>query len=164
MSPLGCNTDTSGCSNDGKSIATAFQTLNFAASKTVLGDTVFVMNGTYTNTSSTSNVLDIYKSGTASNRIVYKNYPGHTPLIKLMGNNWSGIAIQGADYITIDGFQIVGNNDAISLTYALSEQLNTNNPATSGNGIGFTREYNNPSNKPHHNVVRNCIISKCGEK
>ena len=165
VSPLGCNTSTSqtsGCQNDGKSITTAFQTLNFAASKTVPGDTVFVMNGTYTNTSPASNVLNIYISGTASKKIVYKNYPGHSPLIKLMGNNWSGIAIQGADYITIDGFQVVGNNDAISLTYALSEQFNTNNPATSGNGIGITSEYNNTSNKPHHNVVRNCIISKCG--
>ncbi len=148
--------------NTGLSVPMAFQTINYAADQTAPGDTVFVMNGLYTNNSPMSNVLDIYNSGTASNGIVYSIYPGHSPIIKLNSNNWSGIAIQGSDYITIDGFQIVGNNDSITLTYALSEQQNTNNPATSGNGIGMTAEYNNNSNRPHHNVIRNCTISKCG--
>jgi parallel beta-helix repeat protein len=156
VSPAGSN------ANDGLTPASAFQTLNYAADQTEPGDTVFVMDGTYTNSSSASNVLDIYNSGTSDSRITYKNYPGANPLIVLTENNWSGIAIQGADYITIDGFQIVGNNDAITLEYAISEQFNTGNPATSGNGIGITREYNNDSNKPHHNVIRNCVISKCG--
>lgn len=156
VSPSGNN------SNSGLSVTTAFQTLNYAANQTSPGDTVFVMNGTYTNSSSASNILNIYNSGTATNRIVYKNYPGQTPTIKLNATNWAGIAIQGADYITIDGFRIIGNNDSITLAYAMAEELNTNNPATSGNGIGITREYNNITNKPHHNVIRNCTISKCG--
>lgn len=156
VSPSGSN------SNNGTSVASAFQTLNFAANQSAPGDTIFVLNGIYTNPSSASNVLDIYTTGNASNGIVYINYPGHTPTIKLNANNWSGIALQGVDYITIDGFQIVGNNDAISLEIALAEATNTNNPATSGNGIGITREYNNDNNKPHHNTIRNCTISKCG--
>ena len=156
VSPSGSNT------NNGLTISTAFQTLNYASGQTSAGDTVFVLNGTYTNLSSNSNVFNIYNSGTAVNNIVFRNYPGHSPLIKLNANNWSGIVIQGADYITIDGFTIVGNNDSITLAYAIAEQLNTNNPATSGNGIGITREYNNITNKPHHNIIRNCTISKCG--
>jgi parallel beta-helix repeat protein len=156
VSPTGNN------NNNGQSVNLAFQTLNFAANVTAPGDTVFVMNGTYINVAPASNILDIYNSGTANQPITYINFPGHSPLLKLNGNNWSGIALQGADYITIDGFKIVGNNDSITLVYAQLEQLNTNNPATSGNGIGITAEYNNISNKPHHNIIRNCNISKCG--
>ena len=149
-------------SNNGLTSVTAFQTLEYAANQTLPGDTVLAMNGTYTNSWPASGVLNITNSGTVSNRIVYKNYPGHTPIIKLNANNWAGIGINGADYITIDGFTILGNNDSITLAYAITEQLNTNNPATSGNGIGITREYNNIANKPHHNIIRNCTISKCG--
>jgi parallel beta-helix repeat protein len=156
VSPAGSNT------NNGLTISTAFQTLNYAANQTSAGDTVFVLNGTYTNLNASSNVMDIYNSGTAVNSIVYMNYPGHAPVIKLNANNWSGIAIQGSDYIVVDGFRIIGNNDAITLPYAQAEQLNTNNPATSGNGIGITREYGNDENKPHHIIIRNCTISKCG--
>lgn len=156
VSPSGSN------ANNGLSVNAAFQTLNFAASQTVPGDTVFVLNGTYTNPASSSNVLDIYNSGTPSNGIVYMNFEGHTPLIKLNSNNWSGIALQGVDYITIDGFEIIGNNDSITIEYAIAETNNLGNPATSGNGIGITQEYNNDSNKPHHNTIRNCKISKCG--
>ncbi len=156
VSPSGSN------SNNGLTEDTAFQTLEYAANQTLPGDTVFAMNGTYTNSWPASGVLNIDTSGTADNRIVYKNYPGHTPLIKLNANNWAGIGINGADYITIDGFTIVGNNDSITLAYALAEQSNTNNPATSGNGIGITRAYNDITNKPHHNIIRNCTISKCG--
>ncbi len=156
VNPSGSN------SNNGLTSVTAFQTLEYAANQTLPGDTVFAMNGTYTNSWPASGVLNITNSGTASNRIVYRNFPGHTPLIKLNANNWAGIGINGADYIKIDGFTIVGNNDSITLAYAIAEQLNTNNPATSGNGIGITREYNNITNKPHHNIIRNCTISKCG--
>jgi parallel beta-helix repeat protein len=156
VSPTGSN------SNNGLTTATAFQTLQYAANLTVPGDTVFAMNGTYTNSNSASNILNIYNSGTASQWIVYKNYLGHNPQIKLNANNWAGIQVQGADYIIIDGFSVIGNNDSITLSYAQSQQANTNNPATSGNGIGCAPEYENPSNKSHHLIIRNCTVSKCG--
>ncbi len=146
--------------NNGLTTATAFKTLNHAALQTAPGDTVFVMNGIYTNPYSF--VLSISNSGTATNRIVYMNYPSHSPVVKMGNTSWQGISIQGADYITIDGFTVIGNNDSITLAYAQSQQNNLNNPATSGNGIGIVREFNNPANLPHHNIVRNCTISKCG--
>ena len=101
VNPSGSNT------NNGLTTVTAFQTLEYAANQTLPGDTVFAMNGTYTNSWPASGVLNINNSGTASNRIVYRNFPGHTPIIKLNANNWAGIGINGADYITIDGFTIV---------------------------------------------------------
>ena len=148
-------------SNNGLTIATAFETLQHAADVVAPGDTVFAMSGTYTKRLNANNVLDIFQSGTAAQWIVFKNYPGQTPVIK-MYDQWSGIAVQGADYIVIDGFSVVGNNDSVTLSYAQAQQANTNNPATSGNGIGCAPEYNNNSNKPHHITICNCKVSKCG--
>lgn len=149
-------------SNTGLTPATAFATLNHAPNQTAPGDTVFVMNGTYTDAYPDIPVLMITNSGTASNPIVFKNYPGHTPLIKINANNWVGISFNGSDYIVVDGFTIVGNNDSIDLAYAQAEMNNTSNPATSSNGIGIAGQYDDSTNKPHHNIVRNCTISKCG--
>jgi parallel beta-helix repeat protein len=147
--------------NNGLSTSFPFQTLQHAADLTFPGDTVFVMTGTYTNMNTGSNILNIYNSGTASKWIVYKNYPGSSPIIKLH-EHWAGIQVQGADYVVIDGFTVIGNNDAITFSVAQSQKNNLNNPATSGNGIGCAPEYNNPSNKSHHVIVRNCTVSKCG--
>ena len=155
VNPLGNN------NNNGLTPATPFQTLQFAAYLTIPGDTVFAMSGIYTNLVHASNVLNIYQSGTPENWIVYKNFPGHIPVIKLY-DQWCGIAVQGADYIVIDGFHIIGNNDSITLAYAQSQQDSLNNPATSGNGIGIGEQYSNPLNKPHHIIVRNCNVTKCG--
>jgi hypothetical protein len=156
VSPQGDN------SNNGLTITTTFKTLNYAADITQPGDTVFVMNGTYTNANISDNVLNIFHSGTASQWITFKNYPGHTPQIKMYANNWGGISIQGSDYIIIDGFSVTGNNDSITLAYAILQKDNLNNSSTSGSGISIAREYSNPINKAHHIIVKNCRVTKCG--
>ena len=153
VSPTGSN------SNNGLSPATAKDDIEYAGVLTAPGDTVFVMNGTYTWANPNSNVVNIYNSGTASNWIVFINYPGHQPVIK--SKNWAGISLQGADYIEVNGFKIIGNADSVTLAYAQSQQTNLNNPITSGNGIGCDKEFNNPSNFCHHIIIRNCTISKC---
>ncbi len=131
---------TSSNSYDGLTPATAFQTLQFAAYQTNPGDTVFAMAGTYTNMVHAATVLKIYNSGTSANWIVYKNYPGDTPIIKLY-DQWCGISVEGSDYIVIDGFTVIGNNDSITLAYAQSHQDSLNDPSTSGNGIGIGSQY-----------------------
>ncbi|MBW4467868.1 MAG: right-handed parallel beta-helix repeat-containing protein [Pegethrix bostrychoides GSE-TBD4-15B] len=144
--------------NDGFSTQNAFATLQKAANQTQPGDTVLVMNGTYTQPpDSNGNVLTVRNSGTANAWITYKAYPGHQPRIASTG--WTGIEIQGADYITIEGFELVGNNDSVTLDYALSQKNNLNNPTTSGNGILINAK--NGSN-PHHIVIRNNSVSKFG--
>ncbi|MGA1978692.1 MAG: choice-of-anchor Q domain-containing protein [Bacteroidales bacterium] len=155
VSPTGSN------NNNGLSADKPFKTLQHAADLTVPGDTVFAMTGTYTNLNTGDNVLNINNSGTANSWIVYKNHPGNTPVIQLY-DQWAGIQVQGADYIVIDGFVVIGNNDSITPDYAQSQKNNINNPATSGNGIGCAPEYGNSSNKPHHIIIRNCTVSKCG--
>lgn len=95
VSPAGSN------SNNGLTAATAYQTLQFAANQTCPGDTVFAMSGIYTNLVPATNVLSIDNSGTSAHWIVNKNFPGHTPVIKIH-DQWCRIAVQGSDYITIE--------------------------------------------------------------
>ncbi len=146
-------------SNNGLTPATAKDDIEDAGLLTAPGDTVFVMNGTYTWANPNSNVVNIYNSGTASNWITYKNFPGHNPIIQ--SQNWAAIQIQGADYIEINGFEIIGNADSITFAYAQSQQTNLNNPLTSGNGIGCAAQFGNPSNRSHHITIKNCKVSKC---
>ncbi|PWT73109.1 MAG: hypothetical protein C5B59_14315 [Bacteroidetes bacterium] len=151
----------SGDNSNGLSEATAFQTLQQGADIAQPGDTVLVMNGTYTNQAYGTFVMDIGKQGTSSKWIVFKNYPGHTPVIQL-SSNWSGISLSGSSYIIIDGFTVIGNNDNIALSYAQSQQNNTSNPLTSGSGITAQVAYNDPNKHPHHITIRNCTVKKCG--
>lgn len=149
-------------SNDGLTPETPFRTIQHAQEITQPGDVVHIMNGVYTNNVPNSDVVTINISGNEENWITFKNYEGHHPIIQMNENNWQGIRIEGADYIIIDGIKIIGNNDNITLEYAISEQNNLFNSSTSGNGIGVVNEFANPENKPHHIVIRNCEVSKCG--
>src|SRR5271166_4647239 len=98
------------------------------------GDIVEVMNGTYNNSSSGGNVVTISNSGTASNPIVYEAAAGQHPVIDTTGQ-WTGIYDNGASYVTINGFDVVGSAASITLAYAQSQASNTNNPLTSATGI-----------------------------
>ncbi len=149
-------------SNNGLSITTAFQTIEKSTYAVSPGDTVFIRNGIYSKTYPESLIAYLTISGTAQNPITFRNYPGETPILQMNATNWGAITINGCDYIIIDGITIIGNNDNITLQYAQSEQLNIGNTATSGNGIAINTEYQNETNRPHHIIVRNCKISKCG--
>ncbi|MBF2047353.1 MAG: right-handed parallel beta-helix repeat-containing protein [Elainella sp. C42_A2020_010] len=146
--------------NTGLSSNSPFRTLQKAADLTQPGDTVYVMNGTYTYADPFDSVLNIRNSGTANAWITYRAYPGHAP--KLKSNNWNAIEVQGAAYIVIDGLKLEGNNDNIKLGYALSQKNNLGNPATSGNGIGIRPSRQGPRKNPHHIIIRNNEISKFG--
>jgi len=120
-------------SNTGSSLTAPFATLQHAANQTQPGDTVMVLNGTYTTPCKGCDVVDITTSGTATAPITYRAYPGQSPLINFL-NAWVGINIS-ANYIIIDGFELAGGRTAITLGYALSQTHNLNNYRTSGNGI-----------------------------
>jgi parallel beta-helix repeat protein len=148
--------------NNGLSIATAFETIEKATYSVAPGDTVFLMSGIYTKTYPESLIVYLTISGTAEKPITIRNYPGEKPILQMNGTNWGAIKINGNDYIIIDGLTIIGNNDNITLAYAQSQETIIGNPATAGNGIMIDAEYNNEVNKPHHIIVRNCTVSKCG--
>lgn len=146
-------------SNTGLNTGQAFRTLQKAADLTAPGDTVVAMNGVYTSEPSTD-VLTINTSGTQGNWIRYRAYPGHTPKLQL-SDNWSGISVNGASYIVIEGFTVVGNAKSITLAEARQQQNNLNNPRTIANCIGVANNFQTPSQRPHHIVIRNNTVSDC---
>ena len=107
------------------------------------GDTVEVMNGTYTGPAR-GNVLTISTSGTASAPITFEAAPGATPVINFSGS-WQGIEID-ASYITINGLTVVGDAANYNLASATAG-YGTGNADLDGNGIAAT------SGKIIHNII-----------
>ncbi|MFP5040875.1 choice-of-anchor Q domain-containing protein [Parasediminibacterium sp. JCM 36343] len=94
---------------NGLSVARAFKTVQKAADKTNAGDTVFIMNGSYAG-------FNISRTGSATGQIVYTNYPGHKPKIVSDSTTYALIRVsQGANYITINGLEVVGYGVKLSL-------------------------------------------------
>ncbi len=145
--------------NDGLKEGAAFRTLQKAADLVQAGDTVYVMNGTYN--SPYANILSLAnKQGRADAPITFTALPGHTPVLQANKNNWNAISITGSSYLVIEGLTLVGARDEITLDYALQQKNNTNNPATSGNGI-FVDYIKGASNKrSHHITINNNNVSK----
>lgn len=119
-------------SNNGTPASTPFATLQQAANVTKPGDTVEVMSGTYTSPGS-YDVLDIRTSGMAGAPITYEAAPGQTPVIDNSGNS-VGIVDEGASYITVKGFTVVGDAASITLSQAESE---LGSSATTEKGIAL---------------------------
>jgi hypothetical protein len=149
---------------DGLSISRPKSTIQQASNATKPGDTVFVMNGTYSNDCAVCNVVNIAKSGKKDKYIVYTNYPGHKPVIRFDG--WAGILItNGASYIKINGFEVIGNNAKIKLANALKQPQSCNNkkgqldPSYNGNGIIIESKKNKRS---HHILISKNIVHDCG--
>lgn len=133
-------------------------TLQAAADLTAPGDTVYLLDGTYTNATAGSVVLEISNSGISAAPITYKAAPNHNPLISL-SNNWEGILVSGASYIVIDGISIEGNALDITIAEAIAAGYPPSPGYTTANvGIGVKK---NGSNNPHHIIVQNCNIHHC---
>jgi parallel beta-helix repeat protein len=153
-------------SNNGLSKTTAFRTLQKAADLTQPGDTVLVMNGTYTKTledkqSEDNSVLRITRSGTDKRYITYKAMSGHTPKI-FVDFNYAGIRIN-ASYIVIDGFTVEGNLPNLSFEEANAAARGTDEAAAlqnykfNSNGIGSFPDAENPATV-HHLIIRNNTV------
>jgi hypothetical protein len=151
--------------NDGLTESTAFRTLQKAANKVSNpGDTVYIMNGTYTQETD-PNKTSLYikqKHGSSGAPITFRAYPGHKPVIK--SKSGYTVIIADSSYITIQGLTLVGANDDITLEYAQQEKNNTSNPLTMGVGIAITSTYENgiAPEPSHHIVIRHNNISKFG--
>jgi hypothetical protein len=148
-------------SNDGLSQSTAFLTIQHAADLTQPGDTVYVMNGTYTNSCSSCDVVDVSTAGTANNWITYEALPGQTPVISF--NGWAGFSIQAtAAYIQISGFTIEGNNYNVTLAQAQQQSTSNPDPAFNGNCIVSDGRQGTATQKPHHLKILDNTIYACG--
>jgi len=148
-------------SNTGLTSSTAFLTLQHAENVTEPGDTVYVMNGTYTNSCSSCDVLDITVPGTATNWITFKAYPGQTPTISF--NGWEGIFFAPtAAYVEVNGFTVIGNNANVTLAQAQAQSTSNPNPAFNGNCIASDGRNGTATVRPNHIRILNNIISECG--
>ena len=121
--------------NAGTSATSPLATLQAAANLVKPGDTVEVMNGTYTGPGY-GDVLTITTSGTASAPITFEAAPGQTPIIDSSGS-WQGIDIE-ASYIIINGFTVVGDAANFTLAQALAG-YSTGSSELDGNGISLLR-------------------------
>ena len=165
------NATTGNNANNGTSVATALRTIQIAADYANAGDMVLVMNGVYTNELNRGEVVFLNKAGNANSWIVFKNYPGHRP--KIIFNTWAAFAIQpGTAFVEINGFEIQGNNDNVTLADALVQfhscgNLGTDSdpyqPEFNGNGIAADGRYStNVLTKPHHIKILNNKVYDCG--
>lgn len=150
--------------NNGLSTAKPKKYIQEAADLTKPGDTVFVMNGTYTNACATCNVVEVKRSGKNNKYIVYTNFPNHHPVISFDG--WAGFLINnGASYIKVSGFEIVGNNAKVTLAKALVQPQSCSNskgsydPKYNGNGIGIDGR---GKKHCHHIIIAGNIVRDCG--
>ncbi len=144
-------------SNDGSSELKAV-TIQGGANLSKPGDTILVMKGEYAQADANNNIVTMNHSGTSSAWIALMAYPGERPLLR--SRNWQAISVQSS-YILVEGFEIAGNRDQITLDDARSQQNNVSNPVTSGNCIGITEPYNRPGEFVHHVIVRNNIVHQC---
>ena len=138
--------------NAGTSATAPLASLQAAEDLVKPGDTVEVMNGTYTgNAPGGGDVLDITTSGTASAPITFEAAPGQTPVINSSGG-WNAINIE-ASYIVVEGFTVVGDAANYTLAQALAG-YSTGNANLDGNGIAI-----NPNgNVPNHITIENNTV------
>src|SRR3984885_7397547 len=119
--------------NAGTSASAPFASLQAAANVVKPGDTVQVMNGTYT-APFYADALDITTSGTATAPITFEAAPGQTPVIDSSGG-WNAINIEGS-YIVVKGFTVVGDAADYTLQSALAG-YSTGSSSLDGNGIAI---------------------------
>src|SRR5580693_2723001 len=138
--------------NAGTSSTAPLATLQAAADRVKPGDTVEVMNGTYTGPQG-GDVVDITTSGTATAPITFEAAPGQTPVINSSGG-WNAINIE-ASYIVVSGFTVVGDAANYTLSQALAG-YSTGNANLDGNGIAV----NSPGNGvvPNHIIIENNTV------
>jgi hypothetical protein len=138
--------------NAGTSATAPLATLQAAADLVQPGDTVEVMNGTYTGPQG-GDVVDITTSGTASAPITFEAAPGQTPVINISGS-WNAIKIE-ASYIVVNGFTVVGDAANYTLSQALAG-YSSGSPKLDGAGINVT---GNPGvNVPNHITIENNTV------
>ena len=144
-------------SNSGKSEVQAFRSIQKAADFVKAGETVYIMNGTYTNTP-INNLVTVKSSGLPNSWITFTAYPGHHPVLKF--DSWTGVFMGGGiSYIRISDLEVIGNNANITLAYAQSQQTNTSNGATGGSGIAVDARTGGHSH--HIDILRN-KVHDCG--
>ena len=144
--------------SDGTTRGTAWKTLQRGASGAPGGATVLVADGLYTSTTGASNVLFINKPGTPEKWTTFAALPGHRPIVQVPRGAYYGIGVPpGAHHVLVDGFEIVGPAQSMTLEEAAQ------------NNDGSTRLYNEQCvaigggnlPQPYDIIIRNSVLHDC---
>jgi len=145
--------------NPGTSASAPFATPQHAADIVMPGDIVLLLSGTYTNVDPNGSVIDITRSGTPKEWIQFKAAPNQHPILRSTG--WGHISLHGgASYIRIEGLDIYGHADDISLAEAQKHAHDGGYAYTNGNGISVDGRKDG-ANQPHHIEIIGNTIRKC---
>ena len=139
----------------GTSAAQPLRTLQRAADTANPGDTVLVMNGTYTKADPNSNILTITRGGVPGKPVTVAAHPGHAPVLR--ARNWNAVQIH-ASHVVVQGLTIEGNRSEVTLAKALAQKTNRNNPIHNGNGIIVQPPRDNLNRTPRNVVIRNNTV------
>ncbi|MCS6243868.1 MAG: right-handed parallel beta-helix repeat-containing protein [Opitutus sp.] len=112
----------------------AFLTLAKGASVLAPGDTLYVMNGTYTNAPG-NGLMRVTVRGSDAAWTTITAYPGHRPLLK--STDWSAIDLNRAAYVIIDGLTLEGTvyDTGMTVEAATTAAESAPIPQFNGNGI-----------------------------
>jgi hypothetical protein len=147
---------------DGLSIATAWATPQHAADVVDPGDTVHVLNGTYSG-------FYLERSGTPGNPIAFL---AESPAVEIVSDNGTtpdGINLEGASYVVIDGFT-VNNRTRTGIRTVLAEFVTIRNCHCGFNGkwgilTGFVDDLTIEGNVTHDSQVEHGIyVSNSGDR
>ncbi len=148
-------------SNNGLSENSAFKTLQHAADIVSQGDSVIALSGAYTG-------FDLRTSGTSSQPIVFKA----KDIVTINQKNYKtndGINIENADWIVIDGFNVI-NQPRAGIRIAVSNNVTIKNNSCSNNtywGIftGFTNDITIENNSCSYSQLQHGIyVSNSGDR
>jgi parallel beta-helix repeat protein len=140
-------------SNNGLNKNQAFKTFDQVQKVLKAGDTVYVMNGTYTQSDTNTMFFHVYGlNGSAKQWTTIKAYPGHNPVLKI--KQGYGIVVSNSSYVRIEGLTLEGNRKSVTLDYAEQVKNDPRNPITNNNGISISAvEQDGKITGPTHHIV-----------
>lgn len=153
--PAGLYVAPSGADSNAGTATSPFRTLRKAVQTVNPGQTIFVRGGEYRNSEygqpygarTEASLVRITRDGTAAQPI--KLRPFGNEYAKLV-SDVSGIAMQGADYWTIEGFEIMGNAQSLDFNIAMDNWWNDEINPLSGRGV--------PAASSDHLVLRDLVV------
>ncbi|MCX2947894.1 choice-of-anchor Q domain-containing protein [Lentzea sp. NEAU-D7] len=141
--------------NSGKSADQPFKTIQKAADSTNPGDVVQVMGGTYRETATGRDVVNITRSGSPGAPITFEAFPGQKPVLNPV-TGWHGIRITGASHIRIRGLEVAGDAASINLDEA-RKQAGQKKPVFNTNCIGAYKDEKTGKASHHLEITGNHV-------
>src|SRR6266481_1050562 len=147
---------------DGLSLATAWATLNHAASVVNPGDVVHVQDGSYQG-------FYLDRAGTAAQPIMFVADGSAVQITADNGTTPDGINVEGADHVVIDGF-IVNDRTRAGIRVAVASFVTVRNCHTGHNGhwgifSGHAYDFTIENNEAYGSIVEHGIyVSNSGDR